>query len=218
MKIIQLDKSQVAKEYGYLKRQHPEIFQIPSHTNAWEKSLIHKLCRKLPSRSTIVEIGSHLGATSLAMGIAAIEIKSRVFCVDTWDNRGMPGEQKDIYNDFLLNTGCNLYEKGTPGNAIYPYRATSLEASRGFGKDWGTKDGKVNLIFFDADHSYEAITGDIKAWLPLCAPRAWLVFHDHSGKYGRPAIQRAVEELVWPVQAEPGYILESIYYCRLKLK
>lgn len=50
-------------------------------------------------------------------------------------------------------------------------------------------DGVVDLVFIDADHSYEAVVADIEAWWPKVRDGGLLAGHD----YGKAGVRRAVE-------------------------
>lgn len=185
-------------------KKHFYIFEIHSHTNKWEKSVIFNLCEKFTKPgSTYFEIGAHLGATSLTMAIAAKDKDAKVYCVDTWDNRTMPGPQVDTFEEWQKNTDRMR-------DIIIPIRKESVQAAASI------ENRTIDLIFFDGDHSHEGITSDINAWLPKCKDFAWLVFHDYGGQYGRPAIQQAIRELVWPVQHEAGFVMESLYWTKIR--
>lgn len=63
------------------------------------------------------------------------------------------------------------------------------------------EDGVLDLVFIDADHSYEACKSDIAAWRPKVRKGGWLMGHDyHKGNF--PGVVRAVDEMV------PGFKLE----------
>lgn len=38
----------------------------------------------------------------------------------------------------------------------------------------------VDLLIIDADHSYEGVSRDMRAWLPHVAPGGYVFFHDYS--------------------------------------
>jgi hypothetical protein len=70
----------------------------------------------------------------------------------------------------------------------------SIEAAEQFA------NGTLDLVFIDADHSYEGCKADIEAWRPKLRPGGWLTGHDYDAdRY--PGVIQAVKELV------PGYQL-----------
>ncbi len=52
-----------------------------------------------------------------------------------------------------------------------------------------------NMIFIDANHSYESVKADIEAWMPLLDEGGILCGHDFDPVYW-PGIVKAVKELV----------------------
>ena len=74
------------------------------------------------------------------------------------------------------------------------YRGTEFEtkierrvgemSKEAFAKD---APGSYDLIFLDADHTYEAVKRDTKILLPLLAPRGYFIWHDYAnwGKFNR---------------------------------
>ena len=53
-------------------------------------------------------------------------------------------------------------------------------------------DGYFDLVFIDADHRYEAVSQDIKTWLPKVRKGGWLSGHDHTKR--TPGVVQAVAE------------------------
>ena len=51
-------------------------------------------------------------------------------------------------------------------------------------------DGDLDLVFIDANHSFEAVTADILAWWPKVKEGGWLTGHD----YELESVGRAVRE------------------------
>lgn len=73
----------------------------------------------------------------------------------------------------------------------------------------GVKDGALDLVFIDADHSYEGVKRDIAAWLPKVRPGGWLGGHDYrnsGNQFDFSGVDRAVAELesAMSLKAEPG--------------
>lgn len=71
-------------------------------------------------------------------------------------------------------------------------KMTSAEASEQI------EDASLDLVFIDADHSYEAVKRDIELWLPKVKPGGILAGHDfdNTEKYGDrfKGVDRAVKE------------------------
>ena len=206
--IITHDRKEYRDIWDYLQMTIPEKLKIHSHTSILERCALYDLALKLPPGSDIFELGTHLGATACVLGLAAGKNKLHVNCVDTFDSRAMNGKEPliDTSSAWIENTGWDK-------NNICVFSMTTGHAAHKVKED--ISEYQIRMIFFDADHSYEGIAGDIKAWLPLCMKGATLAFHDYGGRYGRPAIQKAVQELIWPVQDGPGHVFQSLYWCTL---
>jgi predicted O-methyltransferase YrrM len=59
----------------------------------------------------------------------------------------------------------------------------------------------LDFVFIDAEHTYEALSADIAAWLPKLKPGGLLCGHDYSkpgerSALGWPGVVRAVDEFV----------------------
>lgn len=170
---------------------------IETHLSTQEKVFLYQKACSLNSSSTIVEIGSYLGASSCFLAEGAKQTNSRVYCVDTWQNEGMTEGIRDTFGEFMNNVS-------TLKN-ITPLRGTSTTVANGF-------NGPIDLLFIDADHSYEAVITDLKCWVPKLKPEGWLLLHDWGWAEG---VQRAVEEIVLPIQSAPPQILPNLYAVRV---
>ena len=123
---------------------------------------------------TLVEVGAWKGRSSSFLVVEA-KNKSKdisVHIVDTW--LGSPEhteEMKDgLYEKFIANM--------SPLSGHYiAHRKNSLEACEQF------SDGTLDGVFIDADHSYESVLADIKAWLPKVRSGGILAGHDYFSTY-----------------------------------
>jgi predicted O-methyltransferase YrrM len=59
-------------------------------------------------------------------------------------------------------------------------------------------DGSLEFVFIDANHEYEPIKADIKAWLPKVRKGGVLAGHDYGSDSYRPhpGVSKAVHELL----------------------
>jgi hypothetical protein len=139
----------------------------------------------------IVEIGSFVGRTALAMASPG---NSLVHCVDTWagnpsDPVGSVVKSKNpdvlcfderLFKTFCKNVGPKLYKTILP----------CVGLSSTYASVWPLK---ADIIFIDADHSYESVKEDILAWKRHVRDGGILCGHDF-GIF--PGVDKAVTELL----------------------
>jgi len=134
-----------------------------SHLTAEERVTLYRLAH---GRTTIVEIGSYLGASACCFGAA---LKKQgfgcVYCVDTWANDAMDDGKWDTFAEFTANTAPFAQR-------IVPVRGMSADVASRIREP-------IDLLFIDGDHSYEGVKADWAAYAPLLAPGATVVFHDY---------------------------------------
>ena len=119
------------------------------------------LYRTAQKAGSILELGSWKGRSSHALLSGC---KGKVTCVDTWQgsedvhdytNKHFWEGKEDIYSQFLKNVGH------------FP----NLEAMRMKGEDAAAKfraEGrKFDMVFIDAEHTYESVKRDIACWRDL---------------------------------------------------
>jgi len=77
-------------------------------------------------------------------------------------------------------------------------KLTSEEASKLFARKDYFPNGFFDLVFIDAEHTYDAVKNDIKLWWPLLRSGGIICGHDYHGKYGEryPGVNQAVNELL----------------------
>jgi predicted O-methyltransferase YrrM len=158
--------------------RYHEIF---THLSSEEKLVLYLLAVKLNKLAVAVEIGSFLGASAcfLALGLSR---KGRLYCVDTWNNDAMDQAQRDTFDEFSENTQ-RFRDK------IIPLRGTS--------RDIATKVNlKIDFLFIDGDHSYDACLNDWLSWSRMLTPGAIVVFHDVGWAEG---VMKVVAEFVAPI-------------------
>lgn len=174
-----------------------QFFDIFTHLTKKERLLLYKLTLSLPKNAVVVEIGGYLGASSLFLASAIKERRGQVYCVDTWTNEGMSEGRRDTFDEFLKNTEPLK-------NFISPLRGYSVNVGKTFNR-------KVDLLFIDGDHSYEAVKADVEAWLPKVKNEGMVVFHDIGWAEG---VKTAVSEYVnYPLEE---HVVDNTYWARIK--
>jgi cephalosporin hydroxylase len=149
------------------------------------------LYEQLPAGSRVAELGVWQGRSLCSVADVIVRKNLQVHAVDTF--RGTPGEL-DIVHDCdgkLRQTfESNLVRFGISNHVIIHAGSTELIAKE-------MDAGSLQLVFIDADHSYERMIADIKAWLPKVRAGGVLCGHDysHSG-HAHVGVKQAVDELI----------------------
>jgi cephalosporin hydroxylase len=120
----------------------------------------------------LVEVGSHLGESACIF--ASVGIFEKIWAVDIWSNN-------DIFNIFQENVN-RLYP-----NIIIPKQGTSEKIS----KEWS--EGPVDVVYIDANHSYESVINDINYWKKHLSANGIIAGHDYNPS-AWPGVVRAVNE------------------------
>lgn len=147
-----------------------------------------------PTKSVLVELGCWLGKSTAYMGRA---LKHRgltgdrveFYAIDTWrgtkDSEGMQSLVKRHNGNVFPFFKQNMERCGV-AEFVRPIQMDSADAAEMFA------DGEVDLVFIDADHSYEGITRDLKAWLPKLKPGTGVIAgHDCDW----PGVRKAINEM-----------------------
>jgi predicted O-methyltransferase YrrM len=74
------------------------------------------------------------------------------------------------------------------------------------------KDQKIDFLFIDADHSYEAVSTDWKDWSPYVRKGGIIAFHDYYRDIegGHPGVRRFVDESIDGVETENLYYVTGM--------
>jgi len=168
---------------------------IRSFTLPYELGALYDLGRHCPPGAAALEIGSYLGASACYIAAGLREVGGRLYCVDTWQNETMPDGIRDTLAEFKQNT------RGVE-DLLCLVRKRSDELT--------TTDipDKLDLIFIDGDHSYEAVKADFLHVTPWLTENGIVAFHDHL--FWRSVTQFIGEALAsgaWVVAAQSGDLL-----------
>lgn len=140
----------------------------------------------------VVEVGCWRGITTRNV---ASRTEASYYCVDMWptieDNTckeiAFHLQKKAngwVYQDFLSNTS-HL-------NNVTVVRMPSVEAAKHLSHI------QFDMVFIDADHSYENVRDDLLAWSPLVKKGGLICGHDYniSMEYVAFGVNKAVDELL----------------------
>lgn len=142
-----------------------------------ELEFLYMMGQKMKS---IVEVGSWKGRSTKSL----LDTGKKVYAVDTWEGSNDPNDEtkelakkEDVFEVFKKNVGH--YEN------LKIVKKDSRQAAKLF------SDKSVDMVFIDANHTYEEVKKDIEAWAPKA--RKLICGHDYAD--GWPGVKKAVEEI-----------------------
>lgn len=160
--------------YDFITNQYKTLVNCVQ-VDGWLSTNEESVLKFLASQSSnAVEIGSWKGKSTKVL---LDNCKRLVYSVDHWKGangdmtKAMAGDY--VYEEFIKNVGSY------PNLRIL--KGLSLEMVKFF-------DDYADLIYIDADHTYEGCKADIEAWMPKC--KKFLCGHDYSF----PGVKKAVDE------------------------
>lgn len=163
--------------------------------------LVKQLAERNPEKHLrVIEIGSWVGESAIALQSGFGPAGGTVFCVDTWegtpnDATGTIGKlvgQKKLFQHFLDNVGDLI------DSTIKVIRGDSLTVAKAFSE---SGPQAADLIFIDANHDYEWIKADLHAWIEHLADDG--IFCGHDFVDGFPGVVEAVMEFCAEFGVEP---------------
>ena len=148
--------------------------------------LLAKYTALVPDNATIVEIGTHLGDTALVMAEAAPA--STIYTIDTGDRWVWEGRKIEDYEGFLQDrfTGWEIYFLQGDSHLV----------------NWieQTGEDRIDLLFIDGDHSYDAVMLDLIRWAPKVKVNGYMLLHDYvieDGKGEWDKVWGAIEDYIY---------------------
>jgi SAM-dependent methyltransferase len=134
----------------------------------------------------MLEVGSWVGESAIAL-LGGAPKGSELFCVDTWEGTSSDATHlwariEPPFPWFLKNL------EGLIGVSVKPIKGHSLDVAASF-----AESQDLDLVFIDADHTYDACRADIRAWIRHVAPTGILCGHDY-GLRQLPGVKVAVDE------------------------
>lgn len=179
----------VERNRAKLRAKYRVDIERAKQIEGWmSESELHWLGTQAKTHNLIVEIGSHLGRSTMAFADNVPE-GGQIFAVDTW-------EDETIYHGFREILACHI---GV--GRVVPLRVSGAMAARALGI-------RPNLIFIDGLHDEASIRADITNWQPLLAEGGLLCGHDYHPDW--PDVIKVVDELLIARQPPNTGIWEAV--------
>lgn len=112
-----------------------------------------------PAGAIAVEVGSYAGES--ASIFASTRRFTRIVCVDVW-------------NAPVTRLAERYYRVRASGWGLETLKLDSADAAATF------PDGTLDFVYIDTWHTLDAVTRDIRAWLPKVRPGGVLAGHDYA--------------------------------------
>jgi hypothetical protein len=148
-----------------------------------EYGAIGAAARYLAPRN-IFEIGTHRGRTALLMAENTPE-STTVYTLNQ-----PPADMAKYFNGMTTEQAETALGEAFRGKPAASKIVQLIGDSRTF--DFSPYTGQMDIIFIDADHSYEGIKNDTERALPMLKPGGTIVWDDYNRAF--PGIIRYLEE------------------------
>ncbi len=168
------------------------------------------IVRRMPAGARVAEVGVLIGKLSEYI---LRNSDAHVLMVDNWQTAD---RQPDAYK--ATRDAHALHEDP---ERVADHKAQAANRARHFPgraeirEGWSTEvaasvpDGTLDMVFLDADHSYEGVRDDIAAWLPKVRKGGWIGGHDYGNDepaYDFSGVKRAVDVAFWEgVEVDKNY-------------
>lgn len=159
---------------------------VPGWFHEGSAAVLYGLIRE-QKPTTVVEIGSYLGRSTIffALALRSTGSSGRVVAIDphTGDRQQLEGLSADRLPTYeLFRQHCRAAQVEDVVDARV---MTSSEAAAGW-------KSPVDLLFVDGWHSYDGVLEDGRNWLPHLSPNGVVLFDDYVAY---PEVRQAIEEL-----------------------
>lgn len=145
-----------------------------------EKFLFDKV-KETSEDATILEIGSFLGRSTVAMGYACVGTNRKIYCIDTWQDIG-GSIYKGPKNFF------SMWKKNITIHGLVDYVIPLSGRSDVILSQWKkfANNIQVDFVFIDGSHEYVDVLKDFILTYPLMKVGGWMAFHDICATFPGP--------------------------------
>ena len=160
---------------------HPALHHLPKGWMVHGEQILALLEQHCPM--VVVELGTCYGRSAVAMARVVKDWGGVIYCVDTWSGRPRngPGQAWPVR---LLAAAHNLKAAKVAASVRLIVGTTHEVAQAWTGP-------LIDVLYVDADHSYESCLRDLELWTPHVRPGGLIVGDD----YGNPKCPEV--QLAW---------------------
>ncbi len=162
---------------------------VPGWMSLPELEWLHNTASRLPAGSTWVELGTFAGRSLLCVALSLPE-QSRLVAVDHKLGRASASidpRPKDVERDLAWRETLEIILDRRPDLSLITARATNTVMAH------LVSAATADVVFIDADHTYDATRENIRLWRDKLKPGGLLAGHDYNPE-DWPDVVRAVDE------------------------
>ena len=186
--------------HEYLSRPRPEAIvkalKVDGFMSEDELNWLYETAQRMNS---VIEVGSWKGRST---NVLLAGCPGTVTAVDNWSGHDPSSNgflegvaaTEDVFQTFLHNTGDY----------------SNLAVLKGNSSDLAEQTDRVDMVFIDAEHTYEGCKADLDAWTPKA--RKMVAVHDYNNAW--PGVIQAFNEKF----GVPKKVVGSIAYVELQNK
>lgn len=156
-----------------------------------EAALLYRLASEVLEGGVIIELGSYQGLSTCTMGLAIQPRNGVIYAID-------PHIGQALHTSFLPSDAdilqANIKALGL-SDVVKPVQKTSIQAAHEWEFVFFSSGSRIDLLFIDADHRYEAVKADLEVWLRWVKPDGKIALHDYANP-DFPGVRQAVDEFI----------------------
>lgn len=157
-----------------------------------------------PNSHYWVEVGSLYGeSSSIILGFNKVK---QLHCIDSWtfcpDYNASNSIIKSTNKSADFSSAKTIFYKRLKNHIesrrCLPIQSDSLSASKLY------RNNSIDVIYIDADHSYESVKSDLEAWFTKIKSGGFICGHDYKADGDVwPGVTKAVDEFVQQYSLQP---------------
>lgn len=162
--------------------------QIKGFFSLAEAIAMQLVVKHLPPNSVLVELGSFQGRSSVA--IAAVLPESSVLhCIDFFEGTILsPGQVRPPMEE-VVKMNVDAFTKNIEAFGVKDKVKLHISPTTAAAKLFAPES--IDLLFIDADHSYEGVVADLQHWYPKLKSGGFLLCDDYEEKW--PGVIQAIQ-------------------------
>lgn len=166
------------------------------------------ITRRLPPKAIVAEVGVLVG--KLSESILTMRHDAHLIMVDSWAPMSEQPEQYKRTGDthaFHDQARVDLHKREALRRVSAHSGRTRVLHMASLAAVSEIEDQSLDLVFLDADHSYQGVLNDIRAWSPKVKPGGYIGGHDYLNdnagfKFG---VTQAVDEFYPVVETDLNF-------------